>query len=747
MQVKLFRSSIVVLALFATATAAQAACGDKGQTISIVGASTLDRLSQAWTDAWECSANSHVVIESESGGSSAGIARACGTFKGSPPADIAGMTRLPFKSEAQADDGWNYDCERSTRNLIGIEVAVEGVSAIVSRRNNVSETSASMDCLYQLETLSLDQLRWIFSSFTENELIEDGWNPASVPNADGDPTTHLWSELNPACEATEIIIAGPPVDSGSALLFDELVFGTSTTETFDVERPGSFFSGVDNAELVDFLTSNDAAIGFFDIGFIFTTLDVEKLALVSLNVDGEIFKATVDALESGEYPMSRLLYYSLYNDRASLEITRNLVEFIFSEDGDLVTKDNGYWPLPESKKMIMTTRIQSKSGIPKSTIESYCGPPGGTISIAGSSTVKPIAELWSEIYSTFCDVEITVEGGGSSNGAGRVCGDEERGMPVDIGDMSREWQDSEATSYKGFVYECLEGDVTRSAIQVDVAIDGLTVAVAHSGHAYECIQILGGLTTDQLRWIYSSYSDQELEDSGWDPQSVPNNDGDSLTHRWSELNEGCADIEIRIAGPDDASGTYEYFLETIMIDHDNGETFDILRPGFSYFNSEDDGLLVDYIFTYSEAISYFGYNYFYENQEALSSVPIRNSTGVFVAPTPETIGDGTYNPLARRIYMNLLNDAEVLQRTVPFLKFGLKHPEVVVATGYVAVPEDKVDRMVAVRLESAPHSSSEETGGLSGGAIAGIVVGSLVFVCAVVVFMRAKQPADPEKPL
>ena len=107
----------------------------------------------------------------------------------------------------------------------------------------------------------------------------------------------------------------------------------------------------------------------------------------------------------------------------------------------------------------------------------------------------------------YCDVEITVEGGGSSNGAGRVCGEEERGTPVDIGDMSREWKDTEAVERDGYVYECLVGDTTRSAIQVDVAIDGLTVAVSHDGYASDCIALLGGLTTDQLRWIFSSYDE------------------------------------------------------------------------------------------------------------------------------------------------------------------------------------------------------------------------------------------------
>lgn len=114
------------------------------------------------------------------------------------------------------------------------------------------------------------------------------------------------------------------------------------------------------------------------------------------------------------------------------------------------------------------------------------------------------------IYQIGCDVEIEVAGGGSFAGAGRVCGNLAKGTHVDIGDMSREWKESEAIETRGFLYECLKGDTSRSAIQVDVAIDGLAVAMQVGGIAEQCIKILGGLTIDQLRWIYSDYTGGKL---------------------------------------------------------------------------------------------------------------------------------------------------------------------------------------------------------------------------------------------
>ena len=85
-----------------------------------------------------------------------------------------------------------------------------------------------------------------------------------------------------------------------------------------------------------------------------------------------------------------------------------------------------------------------------------CGPSGESFSIAGSSTVFPLAELWSKQYMTMCPgINITVESGGSSAGASRVCAsDKNGGSPVDIGDMSRNWFEKEAVaSPNGYLYQ------------------------------------------------------------------------------------------------------------------------------------------------------------------------------------------------------------------------------------------------------------------------------------------------------
>ena len=132
----------------------------------------------------------------------------------------------------------------------------------------------------------------------------------------------------------------------------------------------------------------------------------------------------------------------------------------------------GYVPLTSDNEAVMRDRIAM------STYQTECGP-DGAIAIAGSSTVLPLAEAWAQRYDADCSgSDITVEGGGSSSGAGRVCANSEKGTPVDIGDMSREWKTTEADrGADGYTMSCLKGDTSRKAVQIVVAYDGLSVVM------------------------------------------------------------------------------------------------------------------------------------------------------------------------------------------------------------------------------------------------------------------------------
>ncbi|GKY96600.1 hypothetical protein MPSEU_000619600 [Mayamaea pseudoterrestris] len=336
-----------------------------------------------------------------------------------------------------------------------------------------------------------------------------------------------------------------------------------------------------------------------------------------------------------------------------------------------------------------------------------CGTSG--FSIAGSSTVYPIATAWAAAYSDMCTgIKISpIDDDGSSNGAARVCGAGEDGAStVEIGDMSRQWREEEATQQDdGYTYDCVIGDDSRSVIQIDVALDGISVVASGGGTAASCIEVLDGLTIDQLRWMFSNYTDSQLEATGWDPASIANSDGDETTHLWSELNASCEATEILAAGQDETHGTFDYFSETLFADMDNGEGF------ANTYNADPDGPggTVSYVESNPAAVGYVGYAYYYQNGIELYVAAIENDAGDFVTPGADSVVDGTYNPLSRTIYMNLLDDPESLANTVPFIQFGFSSDgaDIVATTGYVPIPNPS--EMLA-RLPAAGATQTDAEG-------------------------------------
>ena len=550
----------------------------------------------------------------------------------------------------------------------------------------------------------MHQLRWIFSSYPVGELDHSGWDVGSVPFEDGDDSTHLWSELNENCTAAEIILAGPPRGSNAYNWFNTYVLTTAG------EEPRAYQIGQDVRELDAFMQENGAANSFFQK---YDLLSVEYADLAGtispvpmMNKKGDFVKPNAKSYESGEYPLLRDVYLGVNDDPQVLEVTRPFLEFGLSDEGSKVLKDSGFWPIRAYKKLIMFTRLQSKYGLESFDISEHCGPPGGEFSIAGSTTVEPVSHMWAEVFKLGCPVSIKLEGGGSSAGAGRVCGNLEMGGPVEIGTMSRDWKTTEGQARDDgddFVFDCAEGFTQRSTVRVDVALDGISVVMPLNSGGHTCVSLLGGLTKDQLRWIFSSYDETKLMTTGWNPSSLKNSDGDPETHLWRELDVRCEATEIVLNGGTMDSGTFTEFADYLLTDKENGETIAQDRP-HGYFASEGEEILLG-LLKNDGSIGFVGYHYYFNNMALFGAVPIESANGSFVSPKSETIGDGTY-PMVRSLYMNVLNDEKSLEQTVRLIEFGLYHPELIEPSGYVPLQGDHRDEMLK-RIYDAPYVQHE----------------------------------------
>ena len=321
-----------------------------------------------------------------------------------------------------------------------------------------------------------------------------------------------------------------------------------------------------------------------------------------------------------------------------------------------------------------------------------CPPAGSSITIAGSSTVEPIAKSWAEGYAIKCPTtNITVEGGGSGVGASRVCNVTSAGTAVDIGNMSRQWRTTEANSTATKKYTCNIGTKTRSVTQIDVAIDGMTIVLINGGLAAQCLRKLegDGLSIDQLRWIYSNYTTAQLNISGWDSSGITNDDNNETSHKWSEISNLCPNGEIKLSAPDSLSGTFDFFKEAVLVNRTEGIA--TKRP-FGILQSSKDEDIVDFVETssvevYGDAIGFFGFSFFINEGQILYGVPIRNKGAtVWVRPNGTTVLDGTYVPFSRRIYMNVLDTS--LAATGPFISYGLNQEGIgrVKKGGFVPIP-------------------------------------------------------------
>ena len=157
---------------------------------------------------------------------------------------------------------------------------------------------------------------------------------------------------------------------------------------------------------------------------------------------------------------------------------------------------------------------------------------------------------------------------------------------------------------------------------------------------------------------------------------------DSTVQTWADVNPEWPSEPIDLFGPGTDSGTFDYFTDAV-----NGEE-GAIRTDFS--PSEDDNVIAQGVQNNPYAMGYFGYAYYIENEDSLKAVEIDAGDGC-VAPSPETVEDGTYTPLSRPLFI-YVNRAEADSNPVlqDFVDFYLNEDnrELIEDTGYVTYGDD-----------------------------------------------------------
>ena len=268
----------------------------------------------------------------------------------------------------------------------------------------------------------------------------------------------------------------------------------------------------------------------------------------------------------------------------------------------------------------------------------------GTIRIDGSSTVGPLTEAMAERFmGENPDVKISVGTSGTGGGFEKFCQGE-----TDANDASSQIDDETIAA-------CRRGGVEWE--EIAVANDALTVVV-NPENPIRC------LTTDQLSQI-------------WGP--------DSSVENWSEVRgtDPSYDAELVAFGPGTDSGTFDYFTESV-----NGEE-GAQRTDYNNVG-EDDNQTVTGVGGAPGGIGYFGYSFYEENSDTVKALEIDGGDGC-VAPSPETVADGTYRPLARGLFIYPSARALARPEVDAFLKFYLDNIETVAPeVGFIALTDEQL---------------------------------------------------------
>ena len=249
----------------------------------------------------------------------------------------------------------------------------------------------------------------------------------------------------------------------------------------------------------------------------------------------------------------------------------------------------------------------------------------GSVRVDGSSTVFPITEAIAEEFGLESpDVDVRVGQSGTGGGFEKFCAGE-----TDVANASRQIEDDEQDACRAEGVEWVE---------LKIALDGISVVVNKENDFADC------LTTDELKTI-------------WEPNS------DVKT--WRDVKAEWPDEEIKLYGPGSDSGTFDFFTDAI-----NGEEG---ASRSDYTQSEDDNQLVRGIGGDANSLGYFGFAYLEANLDTLRAVEVDAGDGC-LAPTEETIQDGTYTPLARPLFIYPSKQAlEEEEQVAAFTDFYLEN--------------------------------------------------------------------------
>jgi phosphate transport system substrate-binding protein len=304
--------TMMKLSVSALALASMAATGAAARDqIRIVGSSTVFPYTQAVAEEFANQGGAAPVVEST--GTGGGFQIFCAGVGADHP-DVTGASRAIKTSE------YDLCVQNGVTDITEALIGYDGLAIAVSRANEADWN------------LTLQQVYLALA--------------AKVPGEGGlvDNPYKMWSDIDAALPAAEIVAYGPPPTSGTRDAFVELAMHVGCLDTdyakaleaagddaaFDkfveedcsrMRQDGPFVEAGENDNLiVQRLEADPNAVGIFGYSFLFENLD--KLKDVKING----VEANMETIASFDYPIARPLYFYVKN--AHRGVIPGLNEFI-----------------------------------------------------------------------------------------------------------------------------------------------------------------------------------------------------------------------------------------------------------------------------------------------------------------------------------------------------------------------------------------------------------------------------------
>jgi phosphate transport system substrate-binding protein len=274
-------------------------------------------------------------------------------------------------------------------------------------------------------------------------------------------------------------------------------------------------------------------------------------------------------------------------------------------------------------------------------------PAAADIKVDGSSTVFVVSEAVAEDFQRANNsARVTVGQSGTGGGFQKFCRGE-----TDISNASRPIRPTEIAACKAAGINFYE---------IPIAYDGIAIVVSPKA------SWINDITVDELKTL-------------WSPEAQ------GKVMRWSQVRQGWPDREIHLFGAGVDSGTYDYFTEAIA--GKEGAS----RGDFT--SSEDDNVLVQGVAGDELALGFLPFAYYNENKERLKLIPVDNKKAEDgngpIAPSFDTIRTGTYQPLARPLFIYVSEKALARPEVQQFVDFYIANAgKLAEEVGYVQLGDE-----------------------------------------------------------